>query len=62
MVDVVLRSVAWTFAKKPLRRYDLYPDGALVERPLSFPNVLLAPVQVRTLQCDAAVAMCSLAK
>jgi hypothetical protein len=41
MVNVVLRSVAWTFAKKPLRRYDLYPDGALVERPLSFPSVLL---------------------
>ena len=41
MVDLVLRSVAWTFAKKPLRRYDLSPDGALVERPLSFPSALL---------------------
>ncbi|KAH9997355.1 hypothetical protein BJV77DRAFT_1059170 [Russula vinacea] len=41
---MVLRSLAWTFAKKPLRRYDLpAKDHAVtpVERPLSIPNVLL---------------------
>jgi hypothetical protein len=41
MFDMALRSIAWTFAKKPLRRYDLSPEGAPVERPLSIPSVLL---------------------
>lgn len=47
MFTMVLRSLAWTFAKEPLRRYDLPADdddqhaAASVERPLSIPNVLL---------------------
>jgi hypothetical protein len=43
---MALRSVAWTFAKKPLRRYDLLPveggqHATPVERPLSIPTILL---------------------
>jgi len=41
---LVLRSVDWTFAKKPLRRYDPPAEGqhaAPIERPLSITNVLL---------------------
>jgi hypothetical protein len=41
---MTLRSVAWTFAKKPLRRYNTPPEGqhvAPVERPLSILNILL---------------------
>jgi len=44
LFDLALRSVSWTFAKKPLRR--CYPPvegryAAPIERPLSIPNVLL---------------------
>jgi Membrane bound O-acyl transferase family len=41
---MALRSVVWTFAKKPLRRYNPPPEGqhtAPVERPSSILNVLL---------------------
>ena len=46
MFDMALRSIAWTFAKKPLRRYDLSPEGTPVERPLSIPGVLLDGVDL----------------
>ena len=39
-----MRSIAWTFTERPLRRYDPPPEGQLaapVERLLSIPNVLL---------------------
>ncbi|KAI0267582.1 hypothetical protein BGY98DRAFT_1084602 [Russula aff. rugulosa BPL654] len=41
--DMALRSVDWTFANKPLRRYNPPVEGqhAPIERPLSIPNVLL---------------------
>ena len=41
---MALRSVAWTFAEKPLRRYNLPVEGqhtTPIERPLSIPNLLL---------------------
>jgi hypothetical protein len=41
---VVLRSLAWTIAKKPLRRYNPPVEGQYatpIERPLTIPNVLL---------------------
>jgi membrane bound O-acyltransferase family protein len=41
---MVLRSLAWTVAKKPLRRYDppvQDQHGAIIEHPLSIQNVLL---------------------
>src|SRR6266566_4790911 len=41
---MALRSVAWTFAKKPLRRYNPPVEGqhtTPIERPLSIPNLLL---------------------
>jgi hypothetical protein len=45
LFDTALRSVSWTFAKNPLRRYDNPPvegqHAAPIERPLSIPNVLL---------------------
>ncbi|KAI0267189.1 hypothetical protein BGY98DRAFT_1084902 [Russula aff. rugulosa BPL654] len=43
LFDMALRSVDWTFANKPLRRYNPPVDGqhAPIERPLSIPNVLL---------------------
>ena len=44
MIDIALRSVAWTFTKRPLRRYNPPAEGqhaAPVERPLTIPNVLL---------------------
>jgi hypothetical protein len=44
MIDIALRSVAWTFTKRPLRRYNLPPGGQHappVERPLSIQNILL---------------------
>jgi len=44
LFDTALRSVSWTFARKPLRRYNPPVEGqqvALIERPLSIPNVLL---------------------
>jgi hypothetical protein len=46
MFTMALRSVAWTFAKNPLRRYDLLPvEGSQhvvpVERPLSIPTIPL---------------------
>jgi hypothetical protein len=44
VIDIALRSVAWTFTKRPFRRYNPPPEGqhaALVERPLSVLNVLL---------------------
>ena len=44
MIDMALRAISWTFARKPLRRYEPPVEGqdaALIERPLSFPNVLL---------------------
>jgi Membrane bound O-acyl transferase family len=43
-IDMALRSVSWTFAKKPLRRYNSPVEGqhaAPIERPLSIPNVLV---------------------
>ena len=43
--DMTLRSVSWTFARKPLRRYNPPQvegqQASLIERPLSIPNVLL---------------------
>jgi hypothetical protein len=43
LFDMALRSVDWTFANKPLRRYNPPVEGqhAPIERPLSIPNVLL---------------------
>jgi len=44
LFDMALRSVDWTFTRKPLRRYNPPVEGqhpAPVERPLSIPNVLL---------------------
>ena len=43
MSNMALRSVSWTFASKPLRRYNPPIEGqhAPIERPLSIPNVLL---------------------
>jgi hypothetical protein len=44
LFDTALRSIDWTFAKKPLRRYNSPVEGqhaAPTERPLSIPNVLL---------------------
>ena len=41
---LALRSLAWTIAKEPLRRYNPPVEGqrsALIERPLTIPNVLL---------------------
>ena len=42
MVLVAMRSIEWTFIKRPLRRYEL-PEGrdSPVERPLSVSNVLI---------------------
>jgi hypothetical protein len=44
LFGVVLRSLAWTIAKEPLRRYNPPLEGqhsAPIERPLTIPNVLL---------------------
>jgi hypothetical protein len=44
LFGVVLRSLAWTIAKQPLRRYNPPVEGqhaAPIERPLTIPNVLL---------------------
>ena len=44
LFGVVLRSLAWTIAKEPLRRYNPPVEGqhsAPIERPLTIPNVLL---------------------
>ena len=43
MSNVALRSVTWTFARKPLRRFNPPIEGqhAPIERPLSIPKVLL---------------------
>jgi hypothetical protein len=40
---MALRSVAWTFAKKPLRRFNppVEEHATPIERPLSIPNILL---------------------
>jgi Membrane bound O-acyl transferase family len=43
-LDIALRSVAWSFAEKPLRRYNPPVEGqhaTPIERPLSIPNLLL---------------------
>jgi hypothetical protein len=52
MIDIALRSVAWTFAKRPLRRYNPPPEGhhaTLVERPLFILNV---PLDALDLMCN----------
>jgi Membrane bound O-acyl transferase family len=42
MIVMALRSIEWTFSKRPLRRYDFLKDqDAWVKRPLSITNVLL---------------------
>jgi|SRR6266478_2522626 len=49
MFDMALRSVAWTFAQKPLRRYDPPLEDqhtASTETPLSISNVLLDAVDL----------------
>ena len=40
---MALRCIDWTFARKPLRRYEPFAEGqgTPVERPLTIPNVLL---------------------
>ena len=42
MIIVAMKSIEWTFTKRPLRRYEL-PEGrdSPVERPLSVSNVLI---------------------
>ncbi|KAI9460353.1 hypothetical protein F5148DRAFT_1016608 [Russula earlei] len=47
MFFIALRSLEWTFIKKPLRKYELIEgQDAPVERQLSIPNVLLAAVDL----------------
>jgi hypothetical protein len=43
VVVIALRSIEWALARKPLRRYEPFAEGqhALVERPLTIPNIIL---------------------
>jgi hypothetical protein len=49
LFGVVLRSVAWTISKEPLRKYNPPVEGqhsAPIERPLTIPNVFLGALDL----------------